>query len=378
VTSLSSQSPGEARPLLAHIFPTFEVGGAQSRFATLANHFGNDVRHVVVAMDGCYDCAKHLAPGLDVDLRRYPVKRGRMLANRSTFRAALKDIRPDILVTHNWGTIEWAIANCPKVVRHIHIEDGFGPDETKRQALRRIWARRLLLRRSTVVVPSRNLERIAREIWRLPVSSVRYIPNGIDCAKFGAPPDPDLVRRWPGEGYVIGTVAVLRAEKNVERLVRAFGVIAKAWPCRLVIVGDGAERSRLEGIAAELGVKDRVCFTGTIVGTERVYGGFDVFALTSDTEQMPLTVLEAMAAARPIVATEVGDIWHMVAPENRPYLVARDAAAIAEVLRRLLPDRALRLQLGQANRKKVLAEYDQSTMVAAFADLYGLKHPRSA
>jgi glycosyltransferase involved in cell wall biosynthesis len=233
------------------------------------------------------------------------------------------------------------------------------------------------LRRSTVVVPSRNLERIAREIWRLPEARVHYIPNGIDCAKFAASPDPQLVRQWPGEGYVIGTVAVLRAEKNVERLVRAFGAMVDVRPCRLVIVGDGAERSRLEGIAAELGVKDRVCFMGTIIGTERVYGSFDVFTLTSDTEQMPLTVLEAMAAARPIIATDVGDIRHMVARENRPYLVAPDAEAIAEALRRLLPDAALRLQLGQANRQKVLAEYDQSTMFAAFADLYGLRRKRT-
>jgi glycosyltransferase involved in cell wall biosynthesis len=183
---LSSQSRRGSTRLLASIFPTFEVGGAQSRFVTLANHFGRDLKHVVVAMDGHYDCAERLAPGLDVELRRYPLQKGRTFANRALFRRALQEIRPDVLVTHNWGTIEWAMANWPKRVRHIHIEDGFGPDEAGGQLPRRVWTRRLVLRRSTVVVPSRMLEKIAREIWRLPNDSVHYIPNGIDCARFAA------------------------------------------------------------------------------------------------------------------------------------------------------------------------------------------------
>src|SRR5262249_47497140 len=153
---------------------------------------------------------------------------------------------PDMLITHNWGTIEWVLANWPRLARHIHIEDGFGQEEAKRQIRRRVWARRLLLRTSTVVVPSRTLQGIARDVWRLPEACIRYIPNGIDCARFATAPDPVLTRQWPGEGLVVGTVASLRAEKNVERLVRAFGLLAGDFPCRLVIVGEGAEREGLQ------------------------------------------------------------------------------------------------------------------------------------
>ncbi len=371
--SLSSRTAAGRGPLLAHVFPTFDVGGAQTRLVTLANHFGGALRHVVIAMDGRYDCAERFSPNVDVTLRRYPVRKGGLFGNRHTFRQALENIRPDTLITHNWGSIEWVVANWPRVAPHIHIEDGFGRDEAKGQMRRRIWARRALLRASRVVVPSRTLQRIAHDVWRLPDACIRYIPNGIDCARFAASPDPTLIRQWPGEGLVVGTVASLRAEKNVERLVRAFAEVAADVPCRLVIVGEGAERERLQKLAADLAVASCVFFTGNILGSERVYGGYDIFALTSDTEQMPLTILEAMAAARPIVATDVGDIRSMVAPENHPYLTACDHTAVAKALRQMLLDTDLRARLGRANRNRVLAEYDQARMFTAFADLYGLR-----
>jgi glycosyltransferase involved in cell wall biosynthesis len=228
------------------------------------------------------------------------------------------------------------------------------------------------LKNSTVVVPSHTLEQIARENWRLPAKSVHYIPNGIDCARFAGPPDPQLVGAWPGAGPKIGIVAALRSEKNIQRLIRAFAIVAAQMPCQLVIIGEGPERQLLERTAAESGLEGRVFFTGHIAGTERVYGALDIFALTSDTEQMPYTVLEAMAAGLPVVATDVGDIRGMVADENRPYVVTPDDRAVAKALRDLLSDAALRKRIGNANRQLALATYDQSAMFRAYADLYGM------
>jgi glycosyltransferase involved in cell wall biosynthesis len=359
-------------PLLLQVFSTFDSGGAQTRFIALANHFGRALRHVVVAMDGRYGAFGQLAPDIGAVKKNVSVAKGRVLTNIRTFRGVVDELRPDILITHNWGTTEWAMANWPRRVRHIHMEDGFGPDEAEGQLRRRVWARRLLLNKSTVVVPSLTLQRIARDVWRLSEKRVRYIPNGIDCARFAAAPDPILVRGWPETGPKIGTVAALRAEKNIKRLVRAFAQVAAELPCWLVIVGEGAERDPLERLVAELGLKERVLFAGHVVGTERIYGGFDIFALTSDTEQMPYTVLEAMAAGLPIATTEVGDVPHMVAPENLPYVVARNDAAVAGALRQLLGDAMVRRRVGGANQQMALATYDQSAMFAAYAALYGV------
>jgi glycosyltransferase involved in cell wall biosynthesis len=171
---------------------------------------------------------------------------------------------------------------------------------------------------------------------------------------------------------VIGTVAALRAEKNLARLLRAFALLAGDLPASMVIVGDGPERGSLEGLAAELGVAGRVRFAGHKVQPAKEYAGFDVFALSSDTEQMPLSVLEAMAAGLPVAATDVGDVRDMLAEANGPYVVQKDDAAMAEALRRLLTNPDLRLRLSVANRTKAERDYDQERMFATYAEVFDL------
>ena len=358
------------RPLILQVFYTFDAGGAQVRFVQLANHFKNRYAHIVVAMDGRFGAAEKLVPNADVTLRTVPSVKGRMFANRTPFRRMLAEIKPDLLVTHNWGTIEWALADIPRMVPHLHIEDGFGPDEAKAQLTRRIWVRRLALRNSAVVLPSRNLHNIARQIWRLPERSVTYIPNGIDCARFEAAADPARTSLWRGTGPVVGIVCALRAEKNVARLIRAFSIASGKVPARLVIVGDGAERPALEALVRESQLEDRVTFAGHTADPERLYGAFDVFALSSDTEQMPYTVLEAMAAGRALATTNVGDIGHMVAPENRPFIVPGEDEAMADALAALLADAPLRRRIGEANRERARSIYADQGMFEAYAGIY--------
>ena len=283
-------------PLVAHIFPSFAVGGAQMRFAALANHFGAEFRHIVVALDGDLGCRERLDPALDVEFPSVEAPKHAMLANAWRFRCLLRRWRPDVLVTGNWGAIEFALANLPPLTRHLHVVDGFGPDERDTQIGRRILLRRLVLGRGKVIVPSRTLHRIATEVWKLPQRVVKYVPNGIDLVRFAAGPETD--RQTPP---VIGTVAALRPEKNLGRLIRAFAMVAREHPVsppRLVIVGDGPERASLTALAVQQGVAALTTFTGQRDDTPSLYASFDLFALTSDTEQMPLSVIEAMASGR--------------------------------------------------------------------------------
>jgi glycosyltransferase involved in cell wall biosynthesis len=363
--SAASLSTGAAVPLVVHVFPTFAVGGAQVRFAALANHFGRDFRHMVVALDGETSCRERLDPGLDVTFPSVEAPKNAMLANAWRFRSLLRRWRPDVLVTGNWGAIEFAMANLPPLTRHLHVVDGFGPEERETQIPRRVLIRRLVLGRGAVVVPSRNLERIATEIWKLPPRVVRYVPNGIDLTRFSVR-DTTARDAIP----VIGTVAALRAEKNLGRLIRAFATVARDRPCRLVIVGDGAERPALSGLAAELGVSGRVEFTGHRDDTPALYAGFDVFALTSDTEQMPLSLIEAMASGLPVVATDVGDVRAMLSADNAMFVGARDDAAIAGMLAGLLDDPGARARIGAANRAKAERDFDQATMFANWRGLW--------
>ena len=361
-------------PLLLHVFPGFTTGGAQVRFAAVANRFGRRWRHAIFAMDGVTTCRERLDPGLDVTFPDVPLRKGDLLGNIRACRAALRALAPAALVTSNWGSIEWAMANLVPMVPHIHAEDGLGPDEVVRQHRRRIWTRRLVLRRSTVVLPSRTLERIAKQTWRLPPDRLRFIPNGVDLARFEG-----LVPHRGDGPPVIGTVAALRPEKNLGRLVQAFAAVRQAMPARLVIVGNGPERTGLESLAASLGIAADVRFAGHVPEPRGEYAGFDIFALSSDTEQMPLSLLEAMAASLPAAATDVGDVRLMLVPEDAAQVVPRDAAALAQALLALLrlPDRGR--GIGAANRARAEATFGQDGMFQAWADVFdGVPAPTKA
>lgn len=352
-------------PLVVHVFPTFAVGGAQVRFAAVANRFGPAFRHIVVSLDGDLGCRDRLRPDLDVTFPIVGAPKGAMFANARGFRRLLRQWRPDVLVTGNWGAIEFAMANIPPLTRHIHIEDGFGSEERETQLPRRIWTRRLVLARSQVVLPSRNLVRIATALWKLNPKRVLYVPNGIDLDRFAAGARP------PHAGVpVIGTVAALRTEKNLVRLLQAFALAVKETPARLTIVGDGPERPALTALASSLGVADRVTFTGHRDDTPALYAGFDLFALSSDTEQMPLSVIEAMASGLPVAATDVGDVRGMLAPDNDPFVTPLDARAMADALMTLLPDSGRRAAIGAANLAKAQRDFAQAAMFERYRALW--------
>jgi glycosyltransferase involved in cell wall biosynthesis len=140
---------------------------------------------------------------------------------------------------------------------------------------------------------------------------------------------------------------------------------------RTRIAGDGPERLRLERIAQESSASARILFVGAVPTAERALGLFDVFAVTSDTEQMPYTVLEAMAASLPIVATDVGDISAMVAPGNRSFIVSlRDEPRLVQVLTTLIKDPSLRNRIGLLNRERVHLEYGINKMIATYDRLF--------
>lgn len=352
------------KPLLLHVYSTFAVGGPQVRFCAIANHFGDRWRHGIVAMDGNTACRERLDPRLSISFPKIDIRKGDTLGNPQRFRTALGELKPQTLITSNWGSIEWALANAiSPVTRHVHVEDGFGPEERTTQLPRRVWTRRLALRRCITVLPSRTLVAIATDIWRLPAARLRYIPNGIDADRFAHPP---IQHDIP----VIGTVAALRSEKNLARLLRAFAQVSQTEGARLVIVGDGPERPALEALAAQLGITEKTRFTGHLPDPAAAYRNFDIFALSSDTEQMPISVLEAMAAGLPITATRVGDVPAMLSADNEPYLAALDDTALADSLRDLLRDPGARLRVGEANRAHVMQSYTQAAMFRQYAGLF--------
>ena len=362
--------PSVPQKTLLHVFSTLAVGGPQIRLAQIVSHFGRRYRHLLLAMDGRHEALSLLPADADFRLLEPGFDKGDTLGNLRRFRRLLHRQDPDLLITYNWGAIEWGLANLVKIRPHIHLEDGFGPEEASAQIPRRVWFRRLaLLRTDAVVLPSRTLYAIAADIWKLPPRRLVYLPNGIDCARFAAAPDP-LPELATLPGTVIGTVATLRAEKNISRLLRAVAVLRGRHDISLVIGGGGPELEALEKQAEELGIRDIARFTGHCDRPERLLAALDIFALSSDTEQMPYSVLEAMAAGLPVAATAVGDVPHMLSPANRELVCRCDDVDFTAALEALIADPARRAALGAANRDRAFARFDQAAMFRGYERLY--------
>lgn len=358
-------------PHLLHIFPSFAGGGVPVRVARIISELGSRYRHTILALDGCLDCAEQIAPDIAVSVAAFELRAGRhpVAAMRSCRREITRQ-RPDLLLTYNWPTIDWAMANWFLALAvHLHHEDGFGPEEARAQLRRRVLYRRLALGHTfRIVIPSRTLMDIAIGEWHFPPSRLCYLPNGIDVDSFlSAPGGTPVFPRQPEE-IVVGTLAVLRREKNISRLIRAVARCGNAR-LRLVIAGDGPERAALENEARAI-LGGRALFVG-MVRPEAIMRQFDIFGLSSDTEQMPVSILEAMAAALPIVATDVGDVPLMMAKESRRFVVPReDEGALASAIAELSADATLRAAVGALNQVHVRDAYPWQRTIDGYAELY--------
>lgn len=370
------------RPHILHVHGSFNLGGKEARAVQLMNIWGDKARHSVVSADPeAMGARTAIDPGVAVDFPDGPSFAGKPgLARYKVITAFLK--RFDLILTYNWGAMDavmahrlaGASAGLPPLIHH---EDGFNADEAVRLKTKRNLFRRLALQRAHgMVVPSVRLETIARTVWKQPAHKVHLIRNGIDVARYAPPPAPDAIpglRRSPGK-LLVGTLAGLRPVKNIPRLVRA--VAAHKERLQLVVVGEGPEHDAILAEAARQGMGD-IHMAGFMDRPWRFVGLFDIFALSSDSEQFPISLVEAMAAGVPVAAMDVGDVANMVATANQPYVVA-DEVGLADALGALATDADLRATLGAANRERATRDYAEKTMVAAYAALYGeaLASPR--
>lgn len=361
---------------IVHVFSTFDAGGPQVRTAELIRRLPEGYEHSILAMDGRYGCRERVPTDRVRSWLTLDELSGRGLKATRLARYLLAQ-KPDVVASYNWGAIETALGLRWRGFGGVlHHEDGFGPDERARQKRRRVLARRYALARAArVIVCSHGLERIARDIWKLDESLVQLIPNGIDLTRFEA--DPEGARRaqakakfgLPESSLVIGSVGHLRPEKNFMRLAESFAAIAEAHPeARLLLVGDGVERASIEAFLEERGLSARAHLAGSMSDPRDAYDAFDVFAITSDTEQMPISLLEATAVGRAVISTDVGDVAPMLAPENRRFVT--EAGQLRQSLESLLASAELRRKLAHANHARCRAEFPVEVCVERYRAQY--------
>lgn len=362
---------------ILHLHSTFNLGGKEARAVQLMNAFGDRARHTIVsAMPDQLSARESIAKGIKYEIALDPPPlSGRPSVKRYETIARFMR-RFDLVLTYNWGAIDGVMAarvfgkGLPPIVHH---EDGFNADEAVRlNTMRNMYRRIALPAANALVVPSGKLEAIAVKQWGQPPERLRRIANGIRTELYARKPDPKGIpgfTKKPGE-LVIGSIAGLRPVKDLPMLVRAVaGMNSRA---RLVIVGEGPEREAIVEAAKLMGIEDKLVMPGFLPEPHRYIGLFDVFSLSSQSEQAPISVIEAMAAGLPVVAPWVGDIPNMVDPLNEPYLSpTRYELFFRDRFEFLVQKPETRKAVGEANRKRARALFHEDQMVAAYAALYG-------
>lgn len=367
--------PPNRVPRILHIHSSFDPGGKELRCVRLINAFGGAAFNALVSGEPGQRGAAALIEPMVV-WARFPRLKGKPWPWRlKAMAAAMQGY--DLICTYNWGAMDAVLAHTLfadvyKLPPLVHHEDGFNEDEAARRKPGRNFYRRFALGRvSALVVPSHTLERIALEEWEQPRTRLRRIPNGIATRAYARKPKrdvlPGLVKR-KGELWV-GTLAGLRKVKNLTALVRAVTFLPDEW--QLVIAGEGPERPAILAEAEKQGIEHRVHLPGFVADPASLIGLFDVFALSSASEQFPISLIEAMAAGLPVAAPAVGDVAAMVAEANRPFIAASgDERELRRALSALADDPALRKRIGDANRARAREEYDEAAMIQRYKALY--------
>lgn len=286
---------------------------------------------------------------------------------------ALRRIRPDVLYFNNqpltqlWGLPAAVAARVPAIVTVFHFMV-----RRPKGARRGVLLNRLLGRRvDACIALSERHKRYVVEAEHIPADTVAVIPNGIDTGAFvDAGGTRERVRKELGvddSQAVVAIVAQLRPEKNHEMFLRAAREVLQDHPETVfLIVGEGNERARLEGLVRELRVGDAVRFLGVRSDVADVMAAADVGVLCSfgRVETFPLSVLELMAAGRAVVSTDVGSVDEIVVDGETGLVVPEgDVVALAGAVSSLVADPERRAEMGAAGRVRVVAHFDVTTMV---------------
>ena len=249
---------------------------------------------------------------------------------------------------------------------HGRLSDA--PPSAKRRGVNRLLGRIP----SAVVAVSEDLRQfMAAEGFA--GARVDVIHNGIAVGPLPAPDEYRAIRaelRIPDDVMLVGTVARLDPVKDLGTLLRALAGLKDETQAAVVIVGDGPERSALERLTDDLTLRSRVNFLGHRHDARRWLAGCDVYVNASTSEGVSLTILEAMAAGLPVVATRVGGTPEVIDDASGILVPARDPAALAGAIRALAADRAKARALGLAGRARVEARFNVDRMVRTYADVY--------
>ena len=345
-----------------------ETGGAEMMVLHLARELdraGHPVR--VVSLHGDETDVAGLMRRAGIDVVALNKAGGPDPRTVLRLRAQMRDFSPAVVHTH-LPVLEYVLPAARLYGRRvgiIHTVHNLARAETRHRVLRAVNRRAF----SHGVVPVALNEEVRSSICReyaLPPSAVPVVGNGIDLDAFRGPQ-----RRGPhGAGARLLCVARLAPAKNHALLLQTVARLRESGrDVSLTLVGDGPLRGRLEELARELGISERVRFAGRRTDTPAFYRDCDLFVLLSDYEGMPMSIIEAMASGLPVVATRAGGVAELVDDGVNGALVEADAAAAAGAIAAICDDPALYARLS-AGAVRTSSHHSAEAMMEKYVDLY--------
>ncbi len=312
---------------------------------------------------------------------------GREIFFKEDFRALIRLIKlinlekPDIVHTHTakagtLGRIAAKLTGVPIIIHTFHghvFHSYFGFFRTKFF----LWLERLLAKFTDVIITVSEQQR--DEIIKYRVAEpgkIIAIPLGLDLKPFfSSNADPNELRvefSVPEQTKLVGIVARLVPVKNHVCFLEAARLVLERYDdVRFMIIGDGELRGTLEQKARDLGIEDRVIFMGFQHNLQKIYAGLDIVALSSYNEGLPVALIEAMAAGKPVISSEVGGVVDLILDGNNGLLVpSNEPKSLAEATLYLLEHPERRKIMGEAGRKKVYPHFDKKRLVDDIDNLY--------
>ena len=356
-----------------HLMQGLEVGGLEYMVVSLLKGL-NSTRYQRFIC--CYDTSGELAKSLNGDIGIHLLKRRQGIDYTYPFKLAalLKRESIQILHLHNstalfYGVIAGKIARVPIVVYTEHARDVFPNIKV------RISDKLLSLFTDKVIVVSDYLKKNLIEYEWFNPSKIMTIYNGVDETKFKIESNTGEIRDRLGlsaASKIIGIVARLDPIKNHKSAIKAIRLIVERFSnAVLLIVGDGPLRGELEHFVRQCKLEKHVVFLGTRTDVHQLLSIMDIFILCSTSEGMPVTLLEAMAAGRPIVATDVGGVSEVIEHGKNGLLIEPNShELLADAILDLLTNKEKAQRMGLSARNKFESNFTLSAMIKKYEDVY--------
>jgi glycosyltransferase involved in cell wall biosynthesis len=365
-----------SKPTICHLVHSLCVGGAETLAARLARWFAPRYRIVFACLDSLGTLGDELQrEGFKTHvLQRRPGFDWRCAARLAQ---VLRSEHVDVVHAHQYTPFFYALLGRGLARQPAILFTEHGRHFPDRRRPKRVLANRLLMKRCDRVVGVGEAVRqalVANE--GIPPERVGVVLNGIDLSAYRVRPEcPTGVRREIGvsdDDFMILQVARLDSLKDHPTALRALKKVAALLPnVRLVLAGDGPQRPEIERLVSELELASHVRLLGTRRDVANLLAATDVFLLTSVSEGIPLTVIEAMAAGVPVVATDVGGVGELVGDGTTGFLApAGDDERIADSILRLARHPEWARGLGRAAADRAREEFAEERMHASYDRLY--------